>query len=316
MLKHITANMKKLDDEIDDLFRLPLAEFISARKALAARLKSERRGGEADRVKSLPKPSISVWAVNQLYWRHRDQFDRLIAAGQRFRRAHSSRTGKAEEMNEALHARREALSHLSDLAARLLSDAGHNPALETMRRIGTTMEAISAYAALPDDQAAGRLTKDLDPPGFESLAPFIRAVPTQSTNVAARISPATKSVPPAKTRQNSTAIKEGQRIADTRQTRLAAAKATLQNARRSLLEARTKAKALEAEQKKAVAEAKNAENQKHEAERHFKDASTAAAAASVRAQNITLEAERAAKTLADAERAVAQASKHLESRNK
>src|SRR5262249_40237814 len=120
---------KTIDDEIDALFKLPLAEFIGARKTLAARLKKEGRADEADRVKALSKPSISVWAVNQLYWRHRDEFEQLIAAGQRFRRAHATRAGKAGELNEALAARREALNHLSELASGLLRDAGHSPTL-------------------------------------------------------------------------------------------------------------------------------------------------------------------------------------------
>src|ERR1043166_3842073 len=187
----MVTRQKKTDDDIDALFRLPLAEFTSARKALAARLKKEGRVDEAKRVNTLPKPALSVWAVNQLYWRHRDEFEHLIAARQRFRRAHTSRTGKAAELNEALEARREALNHLSDLASGLLRDAGNNPSLDTMRRIATTLEAMSAYAALPDDQAAGRLTRDLDPPGFESLAPFIRAVPTtRRTDETPRVTPA------------------------------------------------------------------------------------------------------------------------------
>src|SRR5215831_9595070 len=204
---------KTIDNDIDALFRLPLPEFIGARKTLAARLKKEGRIEAADRVKALAKPSISVWAVNQLYWRHRNEFDRLIAAGQRFRRAHTSRTAKAGELNEALEARREALNHLSDLAAALLRDAGHSATQDTMRRIATTLEAMSAYAALPDDQAFGRLTKDLDPPGFESLAPFIRAVPTTKSEPPAvagghqpRETPVTSNKPfsaPSKARQKS-----------------------------------------------------------------------------------------------------------------
>src|ERR1051326_4475819 len=164
----------KLDDNLDALFQLPMADFISARNALATRLKKASRIDEANRVKSIAKPPISVWTVNQLYWQHRDQFDRLISSGQKFRRAHGSRTSKPSELTEALDARREALTVLSDSAERLLRAAGHNPSLYVMRRMATTLEAISAYAALPEDQSPGRLTKDLDPPGFESLAPFIR----------------------------------------------------------------------------------------------------------------------------------------------
>ena len=133
--------MPKLDDDIDALFKLPLTEFISARKALAARLKQNGLVSEAEGVKALAKPSISAWTVNQLYWRHREAFDELIATGQRFRKAQV--TGKMVNMREALDARREALSHLSDLATEALRDAGHNPSLDTLRRIGTTLEALS-----------------------------------------------------------------------------------------------------------------------------------------------------------------------------
>ena len=75
-------------------------------------------------------------------------------------------------MRAALEARREALTHLSDLATSLLRDAGHNPAPDTIHRITTTLEGISAYASRSDAPRAGRLTHDVDPPGFESLASF------------------------------------------------------------------------------------------------------------------------------------------------
>src|SRR5881409_3055314 len=82
--------MPKLDDDIDALFKLPLTEFVGARKALAARLKQNGLVSEAEGVKALAKPSISAWTANQLYWRHREAFDELIATGQRFRKAQTS----------------------------------------------------------------------------------------------------------------------------------------------------------------------------------------------------------------------------------
>jgi len=301
----------KLDDDLDALFRLPLAEFISERTKLTARLKKEGRATDANEVKAIPKPSISVWTVNQLYWRHRNQFDRLISAGQRFRRAHTSRAAKVSELNEALESRRDSLNRLSDLAAALLSEAGHNPSLETLRRIATTLEAMSAYAALPDGQAAGRLTRDLDPPGFESLAPFIRAVPTTRRNDEPRTASAAKSA--GNNRKPQTTTKEARRGEDTKKARLTAAKASLQAARKSLLEARTKTQTLETAQRKADAVVKNADKQKREAEQRFRAASAASTEAAVTAQNLAREVARAKKDLTDAEGAVERASEELES---
>src|SRR5258706_3565703 len=104
----VNQSKSKLEDDVDALFRLPLTEFISARKTLAARLKKEGHGDQASLVKALVKPSISAWAVNQLYWMHREVFDHLIATGQNFGRAQSSRlAGKVADMREALDARRE-----------------------------------------------------------------------------------------------------------------------------------------------------------------------------------------------------------------
>ncbi|HUE82082.1 MAG TPA: hypothetical protein VMM84_08195 [Pyrinomonadaceae bacterium] len=109
------------EDEVNALFRLPLAEFTGARNALAARLKKSGRGDEALLVKALAKPSISAWAVNQLYWNHREPFDRLLVSGERFHKAQTSRSaGKLADMRSALDARREVLIQLSDLATSLL----------------------------------------------------------------------------------------------------------------------------------------------------------------------------------------------------
>src|SRR6185295_5382235 len=152
-------------------FRIPVAEFTAARNTLAAQLTQGGRRDESEHVKALAKPSITAWAVNQLYLQHREAFDRLIATGQRFRQAQtSSSAGKVADMRKALDGRREELLHLSDLAAALLRDAGSSPTPETIHRISTTLEALSAYASFSDDVRPGRLTRDLDPPGFESLA--------------------------------------------------------------------------------------------------------------------------------------------------
>src|SRR6185436_14881372 len=129
-----------LEDDVDALFSLPLAEFTGARNGLAAQLKKSGRGDEAARVKALGKPSISAWAVNQLYWNHRAAFDRLIASGERFHKAQKS--GKIADMRSALDARRGELLQLADLATSLLRDAGQNPSPNTVHRITTTLEGM------------------------------------------------------------------------------------------------------------------------------------------------------------------------------
>ncbi|HUE82078.1 MAG TPA: hypothetical protein VMM84_08175, partial [Pyrinomonadaceae bacterium] len=278
--------------------------------------KKSGRSDEALLVKALAKPSISAWAVNQLYWNHREAFERLLASGERFHQAQTSRSaGKLGDMRSALDARREALTQLSDLATSLLQDAGHNPTLDTIRRITTTLEALSVYASRSDAPRPGRLTHDVDPPGFESLASFIPGAGTkESTKRPVRFTPSPKSTSGGtKTRRKVAPDTNVRQLEETLKAKIAAAKVSLQEAKRSLTKARARAKSLEAAQKKALADAKKAEKHRREAEERFEKARAASEDAALRARSVAVEVEEAAKEMADAERTVKKASKELES---
>lgn len=321
-------NGGKLKDEVDDLFKLPLAEFIDARNALAKRLKQSGQADDANLVKTLTKPSVSAWTVNQLYWNHRVAFDRLLAAGQRFHKAQGSGlAGKVADLRGSLDARREALTRLSELAESLLSDAGHNPSPDTIRRVTTTLEAISAHASVADGPTLGRLSQDVDPPGFELLASFVSDIgETKSTAAPARASQ--KSTAPSsqkKTTRDARQLEDKSQIDEKRQAhqdrqarqdrqlRIAAAKLAVQAAKRSLVDARTRAQNLDAAHKKANAEAKDAEKRKREAEEQLKHASAAAEEAAKRARSVAEEANAAAEAVENARHTVEQETKELES---
>jgi hypothetical protein len=314
-----TDTKGKPEDDVDALFRLPLAEFTGARNALAERLKKSGRSDEAARVKALAKPSISAWAVNQLYWNHREAFDQLIAAGERFHKAQASRGGgKIADMREALEARREALTDLSDLATSLLQDAGHNPSLDTVRRITTTLEGVSAYAQRSDGRdpvGPGRLTHDVDPPGFESLGSFVPAAGRkETTKEPPRLTPSTKSSSVVtNTRRRVAADDDVRQVEETRKAKVAAAKVSLQDAKRSLTKARARAQSLEAAKKKADAEAKKAEKHRRDTEASLEKAKAASEDAAQRARKVAVEREQAETAVDDAERTVEKASKEFES---
>jgi DNA repair exonuclease SbcCD ATPase subunit len=162
--------------DIDFLFSLPLAEFTGARNALAKELKRSRREADAETVKALTKPPVSAWAVNQLYWKHRSAFNALLDAGARLGKAHVAQlAGKSADLRTAATARHESLAHLLQLADGLLKNDGHGSTPETMRRIQTTLETLSTSAARSEDYPLGRLTEDIGPVGFESLAAFLPA---------------------------------------------------------------------------------------------------------------------------------------------
>jgi hypothetical protein len=146
--------------EIDRLYQLPLGEFTPARNALAKEL------GKTDaRIKNLQKPNLPAWAVNQLYWRERPLYDRLIKASDRLRAEHRKLLGgKSADIREAENAHRDLLRQASEKVRSILRDAGQAVTPATLTAVAETLEA------LPASEPPGRLTRPLKRMGFEALA--------------------------------------------------------------------------------------------------------------------------------------------------
>jgi hypothetical protein len=293
-----------MPNEADSLFQLPLADFTAARNALAVRLRKEGRDEDAAAVKGLTKPSVSAWAVNQLFWRHRAAFDRLMAAGRQLRLAQAAQLGgKAADIREPLEARRDVLAELSRLAADALAAASHAPSPDLMRRITTTLEALSTYGESPGAPEPGRLSADVDPPGFETLAAL---VPASGGARRAKSGPPTI-LPfqrkPAHAAAATRAMSEADRRRLQREQDAQRAQA-IKHAERELRDARAAAARAEAALKKAAARVKAADTARSEAEQRLETATAELAAAKTAARQVAAEAEEAAQSVADAERAL------------
>lgn len=261
----------RVPHEIDALFTLPLAEFTAARNALAASLRKAGRKLEAERVKGLAKPPATAWAVNQLYWLHRKDFDRLFALGEKVREA----SANASALRPALATRRALISELADRAAAILRDAGHGATPDAMRRITITLETLSSSASANGD--AGRLTRDLEPLGFDDLSALLGGTATAPANV----------LPFDRTSQKAKAAQE-QRAAEKEAAARRAAEAAARErtaqavkaAEETLKEARQVAARAEAALTKARAQVDAVEKQKRELEARLAQAQEIARAAS------------------------------------
>ena len=71
------------DVAIASLFQAPLEQFVPVRKQLSTELKAAGDKEGAARLLKLKRPTLSVWAVNQLWWRERDSFEALLANARR-----------------------------------------------------------------------------------------------------------------------------------------------------------------------------------------------------------------------------------------
>jgi len=154
--------MSALEAKIDDLYRQPLNDFTSARNALAKSL----TGADAQRVRALAKPTVVPWAVNQVYWRARAAYDRLMKSGERLLTAQiAALEGRPADIRAASEAHRRAIADAVAEAERLAAPAGSKPSPDALAR---TLEALSLATSAP--AAPGRLTGALQPAGFEALA--------------------------------------------------------------------------------------------------------------------------------------------------
>lgn len=278
-----TKHRANLDTDIDALFQLPLADFTSARNELAGRLKKLGREMDAERVKSLAKPPAPAWAVNQLYWQDPKAIDRLLAVTERIRKAQTGQVKNAD-IRELLDEKKRMMAELMDRASAILSDAGHAASPDAMRRVSATLESLAVWGKTEDAAKAGRLTADLDPPGFDALAAMMGGGKIKSAQVL-----------------SFRARKPAEDPAAAR----ARARESVQEAEKALREARREAERAQAALAKAQARTAAVEKQKEEIEARYAEAKEDARA-------VSNEAKSAAQNVADAERALAKAKAALE----
>jgi hypothetical protein len=222
--------MADLDSDIDRLYQGPLDAFIDTRNALA-------KATKVAAVKTLVKPSLPAWAVNQLFWHQRALVDRLIAASEGVRAEHQrALAGEKAAIAGAEQAHREVLREAAAAARDVLTAGGHAITPSTLDAVRDTL------SALPAPEANGRLVKPLMPRGLDALAGLVLAArpgPIAAPDVpapraqAARPVAATAADDAARKRQ----AREAEKAAREREVRRKNAEAALAQARQALADA-------------------------------------------------------------------------------
>ena len=183
-----------IESDIGELYGLPPEEFIPARDRTAKRLKDEGKGEQAQRFKSLRRPTVPAWAVNQVVRLNESEVDELLAAGEDLRRAQQrALSGKSgADLRKASERRRTAIRAVMQAAEALLDEAGRSSPAH-VDAIRTTFEA----ASLDRDAAArvreGRLVKELDAAagfgdvGGLTLVPGLEGAPAKTASKRAEL---------------------------------------------------------------------------------------------------------------------------------
>jgi hypothetical protein len=169
--KHLSV-VPDVEQELDRLYALPLEEFTSSRNDLARRLAKAGRKDAADEVKKLPKPSVPVWTANQLARREPGEVRALLRSAEDLRKAQQrALSGRgAQDLAKRVDEQRRAVRALARLGRDILASEGRSVSDAIVDRIAKTLEAAALDDASRFLLRAGRLTEELEPPGFDALA--------------------------------------------------------------------------------------------------------------------------------------------------
>jgi hypothetical protein len=162
------AVVPELEAELDNLYAALPADFTRARNDLAQRLKQAGQIEAAAGVKQLRKPTVALWAVNQLARRRPDDVRALLDAGERLRVAQQAALrGESQELRTAAAEERNILQGLTRQGAELLRETGHSA---DTKRIADTLRAAAVDKSGRELLERGRLSEELEASGFDSFA--------------------------------------------------------------------------------------------------------------------------------------------------
>lgn len=242
---------------IDSLYELPLGEFTKARDELARRLKAAGDTEAAGEVRRARKPTLPAWAANQVVRKAPVEWERLRRAVRELREKHGKRSS-ADDLRDATRAQREALRACERQTAHLIAMHSHAASPATLQTVVHTLLALAhgAPGATP-----GRLDRPLEPPGFEVLAGV---------------------APPAASSDEESAEGPGMsrdKVGDSRQTVLKAARIRREKAQAGVLNARARLTAEDKRVKDLERQLEEARRTRDQARRELESAESEVAAA-------------------------------------
>jgi hypothetical protein len=216
-----------------DLYALPLEEFVPTRGELAKKLRKQGQAEQAQELAALRKPSVAAWAVNQLVRTQQREVAALFSAGDALQAAQSqllAGKGDAPALREAVAREREAVEALVGRADGLLSADGHELTQTTLDRVSETLHAAALDADARSQVEEGALQRELRHVGLGAFSAVSSpASPTGKAAAKAKSESRTNS-----RSGNDTAAKQAKRQAEQRAKQARAAEAAARRADRAL----------------------------------------------------------------------------------
>lgn len=164
-----------MDPEEKALFRIAPSCFVRTRNQLAEALKDQGLKAESRRIRSLRRPSLALWATNQLSDLEPSNLQAYLIAFVRaqdyLRKSKVSSAHQALAITAARQAR-HLVDRLCESAALHLQTSlrdGAKPATKTVGQIATNLRAAPTSHEERKQLLSGTLRRDLMEPGFDVL---------------------------------------------------------------------------------------------------------------------------------------------------
>ncbi len=153
-------------EHLQQIYAAPLADFTTTRDRVSNELKDSDPGAAA-RIKKVRKPTVAIWAANQLASREPDHLEALISAGAAIREATES--GDVTRIQKSNKARRENVKRLVAAAKEVLEEAGLGASVSTLERISNTLYVGAVEIEASEKLALGVLDQELNASSLDGL---------------------------------------------------------------------------------------------------------------------------------------------------
>jgi hypothetical protein len=299
-----------LDGIADELYRLPLEEFIPARDARVKELRKTDRELAAA-LGRLRKPSAAAWVVNLLVHERPELLDQLADLAEALRVAQESLSG--DQLRALSAQRHQVVASVVREARRLATGQGVKVGDAVQRELEATFDAALADPSAARAVRSGRLTTSLSYAGLgvAGLSDVEAAKPTSTPTPAPKTKPRSKGKAGTDTRAKAEAEAAKARAAEAERRRMEQEEA-VRAAEQALSEAVAARDEADADRARVAAERDAAQQRVVDLQAQLEQAQQDVAAGANQVREADRRAQKAERFAAAAERRLAAAREALE----
>jgi hypothetical protein len=153
------------EDLMGELLALPPEEFTAARNAAVKRLRAEGQRDVAETIQGLPRPPLSLWALNHVAHEQPKLIGAFLDSAEQLREAYRS----GGDIRAATSPERDAEAAVVAAAVEFARGEGRKLTEAVMERLRQTVRAAAADAGVGEELRNGRMISEPEAPSIGEL---------------------------------------------------------------------------------------------------------------------------------------------------